>query len=166
MQNSERVEVYRNLHKNCFSVRALTGENKGKVIDPVQEITLKDVKFAVQPAGRKRVLKEKQKNVHAFIRGIPTEEPLEPSLMWDKAPYSVRYDPYVNESFIMKYPQWTEESMKFLYEDVYQRRLMKRDGGLLPPRPNQTYKTLVIKEAKKAHLSFTDDGHSRIEVLP
>ena len=53
MQNSERVEVYRNLHKNCFSVRALTGENKGKVIDHVQEITLKDVKFAVQPAGRK-----------------------------------------------------------------------------------------------------------------
>ncbi len=79
MQNSERVEVYRNLNKNCFSVRALTGENKGKVIDHVQEITLKDVKFAVQPAGRKRVLKEKQKHVNAFIRGTPTEEPLEPS---------------------------------------------------------------------------------------
>ena len=63
MQNSERVEVYRNLHKNCFSVRALTGENKGKVIDHVQEITLKDVKFAVQPAGRKSVLKEKQKKI-------------------------------------------------------------------------------------------------------
>ncbi len=166
MQNSERVEVYRNLHKNCFSVRALGGENKGKVIDHVQEITLKDVKFAVQPAGRKRVLKEKQKNVHAFIRGIPTKEPLERSPEWDKAPFDVRYDPYVNESFIMRYPQWSEEAMKFLYEDIYQRRLIRRDGGLMPPMPKQTYKKLVIKEAKKAHLSFTDDGHSRIEVLP
>ncbi|SVD12165.1 uncharacterized protein METZ01_LOCUS365019, partial [marine metagenome] len=40
-----RVEVYRNLHKGCFSVRALNGEDKGRVIDHVQSIMLRDATF-------------------------------------------------------------------------------------------------------------------------
>ena len=34
-----------------------------------QKIALLDVSFAVQQAGRQKVLEEKQKNVHAFVRG-------------------------------------------------------------------------------------------------
>ncbi len=59
-----KVDVYWNLHKNCFSVR-----HKGKVIDHVQCITLHNVEFVVQPAGNARVRATKRKNVHAFARG-------------------------------------------------------------------------------------------------
>ena len=64
-----RVEVYWNLHKRLFSVRALEGEHKGRVIDHAYGVTLKDAKFVVQPAGRERVRREGKKNVHAFVRG-------------------------------------------------------------------------------------------------
>jgi hypothetical protein len=159
MSIPQRVEVYRNLHKNCFSVRALNGDKKGKVIDHVKSITLKEATFAVQPAGRKRVLKEKRKNVHAFIRGIPTNEPLEDS-------YEVKYDPYLNNTFVMKKPTWAKESLDFLVTEVYSRQLYRVDGTLAPVNPKQKYTDVVIKQAQKVHLSFIDDGHSRIEVLP
>ena len=58
------VEVYRNLHKKCWSVR-----QGGKVKVHTSYICLQDVKFVVQPAGREKVLREKKKNVHAFVKG-------------------------------------------------------------------------------------------------
>ena len=61
---NKNVEVYYNLHKKCLSVR-----KRGLVIDHVSSILLKNAEFVVQPAGRKRVVKEKRKNVHAYIRG-------------------------------------------------------------------------------------------------
>jgi hypothetical protein len=64
-----RVEVYYNLHKKTFSVRALEGENRGRVIAHTNEVALEDVKFVVRESGRQKVLKEKCKNVHAFVRG-------------------------------------------------------------------------------------------------
>jgi len=97
-----RVEVYRNLHKNCFSVRALSGENKGRVIDHVQSIMLKDATFVVQPAGRKRVLQEQRKNVHAFVRGTTTDQPIQHGL-------SVRYDPYLNDAFVVTRPMRSKD---------------------------------------------------------
>lgn len=63
----KRVRVYRNLHKDCFSVKCM---KTGLVIAHVKEITLKDATFPVSKAGRARVLKEKRKNVHAFVQGI------------------------------------------------------------------------------------------------
>ena len=62
-----QVEIYRNLHKKCFSIR-----HNGKVIDYLyddQELHLIDVKFRVQPAGRERVRRENKKNVHAYVKG-------------------------------------------------------------------------------------------------
>lgn len=64
-----RVEVYWNLHKRLFSVRALEGENKGRVIEHSYGVRLIDAKFVSQPAGRERVRREGKKNVHAFVRG-------------------------------------------------------------------------------------------------
>ncbi len=59
------VEVYYNLHKKTFSVR-----HAGRVWFHTNVLTLRNAKFAVQPAGRAKVLKEKKKNVHAFVRGF------------------------------------------------------------------------------------------------
>ena len=94
-----KTEIYRNLHKKCFSVR-----QKGRVVGHLQDnhiLRLKNVKFAVQPAGHKRVLREKKKNVHAFVRGnvvdgYPT---------WDQVPFDkeVTYNPYKGNTFYYKY---------------------------------------------------------------
>lgn len=58
------VHVYRNLHKNCWSVR-----HKGKVIKHLDELILTEASFHVQPAGRAKVLRENRKNVHAYVKG-------------------------------------------------------------------------------------------------
>ena len=67
LKYGDKIEVYRNLHKKCFSVR-----HKGKVVMHLQDheqLALTNVKFVVQPAGRAKVLRERKKNVHAFVRG-------------------------------------------------------------------------------------------------
>ena len=88
-----KVEVYRNLHKKCWSVR---DTKTGRVIKHADEVHLEDVQFVVRPAGRAKVLSEKRKNVHAFAKGIisdcATEERYNPS--------SVIYNPYKYDSFV------------------------------------------------------------------
>ena len=64
-----KVDIYFNLHKKKLSVRSRERASYGKVINHVDSILLKDCTFVVNPAGRKRVLKEKRKNVHAYVRG-------------------------------------------------------------------------------------------------
>lgn len=84
------VEVYRNLHKGCLSVRC-----KGYVVAHLESITLQDVKFKVSASGRARVIREKRKNVHAVIRGKLTsfEGKLKPHHI------HVRYNPYIRGEF-------------------------------------------------------------------
>lgn len=61
-------DVYFNLHKHVWSVRT-----KGKVKHHVDIVVFNEgANFVVQPAGRKKVLEEKRKNVHAFVRGDVT----------------------------------------------------------------------------------------------
>ena len=67
--NDLKVYVYFNLHKKCFSVKALSGDLKGLVIAHTNSINLDDVTFKVSEAGRQRVLIEKKKNVHAGVVG-------------------------------------------------------------------------------------------------
>lgn len=88
------VDVYWNLHRKCFSVRARTGPQAGKVIAHTDTVTITDAQFVVSKAGRLRVLREQRKNVHATIRGLwapPTDPIGEP----------VTYDPYKYEAFVI-----------------------------------------------------------------
>lgn len=90
-----RVEVYWNLHADRFSVRALEGIYKGLVIAHLPSVNLTDVTFTVQPAGRAKVLREKRKNVHAFVRGrIHLGEV--PNILR----LAVTYNPYRDETFV------------------------------------------------------------------
>ena len=66
---SVRVAVYFNLHKKVFSVKALQGPHKGRVVAHVARVTLRDAAFKVNESGRQRVLREKRKNVHAYVTG-------------------------------------------------------------------------------------------------
>ena len=64
----KKVEVYKNLHKDCWSIRL-----RGKVVHHCRKILIEEPKFVVQPGGRKRALKSGQRNVHAFVRGFVKE---------------------------------------------------------------------------------------------
>ena len=86
-----KVFVYYNLHKHCWSVR-----HKGKVIMHTDEVYLTDAKFKVSKAGRKRVLREKRKNVHAGVEGIMVD-PFDVHKQVE-----VTYNPYKYESFVQK----------------------------------------------------------------
>jgi len=68
------VNVYRNLSpqyrkQRAWSVMAHEGPQKGRVLDVVDGVILRDVVLVVQESGRQRVLRDKAKNVHAFVRG-------------------------------------------------------------------------------------------------
>lgn len=105
-----RVEVYFNLHKKLFSVRALEGLNKGKVIDHAHEVHLDCPVFVVQEGGRQRVLKEKRKNVHAFVRGHlinpatydPTGDGIGYVIPGIQDLVEITYNPYKFETFVGK----------------------------------------------------------------
>jgi len=90
-----RVYVYFNLHKLLWSVRALEGPNKGRVIQHAHEVYLVDCQFRVSEAGRQRVLREKRKNVHAGVVGHLAEVPA-------GAPSGdrVSYNPYKHPTFV------------------------------------------------------------------
>ena len=64
VDGSKPVRVYRNLHKNCVSVK-----QGGIVRCHAENVVLKDCKFIVSLAGQRRVRYEKKKNVHSFVEG-------------------------------------------------------------------------------------------------
>ena len=66
----QKVFVYRNLHKACWSVKSLTGRNYGRVILHCKAIDLNAATFKVNEKGRQRVIAEQAKNVHAGVVGF------------------------------------------------------------------------------------------------
>lgn len=99
-----RVECYYNLHKLVFSVRALEGPDKGRVIAHATRVLLKDVSFVVQKAGREKVLKTGQKNVHAFVRGTwvsycEDDKSIDLEAHILKTGMSVYYNPRIDATF-------------------------------------------------------------------
>lgn len=89
----EKVFVYRNLHKKCYSVKSL---KTGRVIAHVDSIDLINVVFRVSEAGRQRVLKERCKNVHAGVVGYIADV----SMSCQQT--QVTYNPYKFDSFIRR----------------------------------------------------------------
>ena len=99
-----RVFVYFNLHKKCFSIKALEGDRKGRVVAHSNTVLLESCKFKVSEAGRQRVLREKRKNVHAGVTGVwingdRAESHYEFLSMVGRA---VTYNPYKYDSFVIK----------------------------------------------------------------
>lgn len=64
-----RCFIYWNLHRKCWSIKALSGPDKGRVKYHASAFTLEDATFKVSEAGRQRVISEQRKNVHAGIVG-------------------------------------------------------------------------------------------------
>ena len=90
---SKKVFVYKNLHKDCWSIK-----QDGLVKAHTEEVRMWDCAFQVNAKGRAQVLAEKRKNVHAGIKGYIDEVC---DLEFDNA-IEVTYNPYKYNSFVDK----------------------------------------------------------------
>lgn len=59
-----RVRVYKNLHRNTFSL-----QKRGLVIAYAHNLLMTNVNVVINKAGKDRAIKTKQRNVHAFLEG-------------------------------------------------------------------------------------------------
>jgi hypothetical protein len=106
------VKVYWNLHRNCYSV-----QQNGLVVCHADKIELKNVTFKVSEAGRQRVLKERKKNVHAFVTGYLDEQ------FADRYhDIKIVYNPYEYDSFRL----WNNEDIPVLSSSAV---LLRKRGG-------------------------------------
>ena len=132
IERGQRVEVFWNLHKHLFSVRALAGAEKGRVLLHAHTVCIKKPQFVVQPGGRARVLREKRKNVHAFVRGtlVGVDEVAlgyTPEDNWNR----ITYNPYRDTTFV-----WEDRSNKLhplnFAEIITARAIEMADGTMKP----------------------------------
>lgn len=97
-----RVFVYFNLHRKMWSVKALEGPDKGRVISRSKYVVLRGVTPKVSEAGRQRVLREGRKNVHAGLVGelVQGEAVDLPSVA-----SKVTYNPRKHTTFVYEYDE-------------------------------------------------------------
>ena len=93
----DKVRVYWNLHKKCWSVQ---DRKTGRVIRHESSVTLSAGKFVVRKAGQEKVRREGKKNVHAFAVGYRpskfTAEEWDVYYISGKTWRDVTYNPYKN----------------------------------------------------------------------
>ena len=90
-----RYYLYRNLHKNMFSIKY-----KQKVIDRNNFQVMKDIVFVISKKGQDRVRLEKRKNVHSTVSGfLVNKDDIEMS-NYDLV--ELYYNPYTTDTFIVK----------------------------------------------------------------
>ena len=87
------VRIYFNIRTKMLSVQTKVN-GQWKVTAHQFTAYLQNAKFKVSEAGRQRVLKQKRKNVHAFVMGELLEK-----LPDHGAFHSARYNPYELEKF-------------------------------------------------------------------
>ena len=108
-----RVEVYWNLRKGCYSVRDC---KTGRVVEHTNSLWIRNALFVVRQAGREKVLRDKQKNVHAFVRGELGHGTLKNvtfSGFPDEDKREATYNPYKYSTFVDK------KTEKVLYNARY-----------------------------------------------
>lgn len=89
------VLLYKNLHNGKFSLK-----QNNLVVGHVDCVTLKQVCFIVNERNRQRVIRERQKNVHAFVKGYVVdfiEQHASANSLF------ITYNPYKFENFVFTY---------------------------------------------------------------
>lgn len=86
------VSVYWNLHKDVWSIRS----KSGLVVMHAVAFHMSNCRFVVREGGRQRVIRTKQKEVHAFVKGNITDGLIKPPADWIR----VRYNPYQVATFV------------------------------------------------------------------
>jgi len=96
------VDIYRNLTKQCWSVRQ--GAVVKGHISYDKEFVVRNADLVVSEKGRQRVLRQKQKNVHAFVRGLlspPIPPPECKSKEGGLKERRITYNPYTRKTFYL-----------------------------------------------------------------
>jgi len=85
-------------------------KQSGKVVAHTDFIMLKYANFIINEKGRQRVIKEKVKNVHAFVEGLIVKRGVKDILEDDSelksyeleidSPAIIKYNPYTDDSFM------------------------------------------------------------------
>jgi len=88
--------VYRNLHKNCLSIK-----QRGIVKCHAENVVLTDCEFKVSDKGRDRVRAEKKKNVHAGVKGYVVDARWSLELL-DFEWANCYYNPYTTDYWKIK----------------------------------------------------------------
>ena len=91
--NAAKYYIYRNLRTGGFSVRY-----RGRVVDRLNIFTAQNVEFKINELGRQRVIKERQKNVHAFVVASRYKGLINKRYELDKL-VKVTYNPYIDAQF-------------------------------------------------------------------
>lgn len=66
VSRGQKVMVFRNLRNGKWSIKDYKTD---LVLGYADEVRLENVEFRVRQGGRRKVLEQKQKNVHAFVIG-------------------------------------------------------------------------------------------------
>ncbi|GAC03356.1 MAG: hypothetical protein CL578_05825 [Alteromonadaceae bacterium] len=94
-----KVRVYRNLNKpEYYSILALEGPDKRKVVGYAKSVEMTEVKFIVSAKSRERVLREKSRNVHAFCEGFLSNI-FDKQVVFSAPTIEVSYNPYFESYF-------------------------------------------------------------------
>jgi hypothetical protein len=95
-----RGDIYRNLHHGSDDSPVWSVRSGGKVIGHASQVLIASPKFVVGQKARERVLREKSKNVHAFVRGevsaVNDDVPDVNDGSWRVA----KYNPYKYSTFV------------------------------------------------------------------
>lgn len=116
--------VYRNLHNGKWSIQQKVN-GKWCVVAHADYVQVFNAEFKVSEAGRQRVLKEKAKNVHAYVEGELLEwsgntyknrttkgiwrSKESYNALWSKRAESVTYNPYKYDSFVNRHDESKRE---------------------------------------------------------
>ncbi|WP_372997680.1 hypothetical protein [Marinobacter sp.] len=103
-----KVKLYKNLNRQRrFSLVAMEGEHKGKVLGYSPAVLVRSVEMKVSEAGRQTVIRQGVRNVHAhcicFVEDLASELP--PNVATEKAK-RITYQPFLCGHF------WDREDPK------------------------------------------------------
>jgi hypothetical protein len=133
MNFKKKIQVYRNLNKDCWSAR-----QSGSTVEHFDTILLMDCTYHVQKGGLQRARREKQRNVHAYVKGYMK--------MGDKRlrkvkGYRVSYNPFKKDFFYYVDDKSEVEYSELLYfnEKGFVFELLDDVDKVLKSNPKQRY---------------------------
>jgi len=92
---NQPVRIYRNLGNGKMSIQAKTAVG-WRVVGHVTDCVIRNVTFIVKETARQRVIRDRQKNVHAWGEGVLIGHLSSKAI----APLRLSYDPYIHSSFV------------------------------------------------------------------
>lgn len=116
-----KVFVYYNRREKLWSIKALDGPERGRVLAHAYKVLLRDCTFKVSEAGRQRALRERRNSVHSGVVGTldgfagfatqAGERRVQYRGLWDDTDReyeryakrhgeTVRYDPYEASTYV------------------------------------------------------------------